>query len=194
MYKVPTIAKNRILCYAHLLNRFRVRKGHTHVQYFIYCIAPSLIPRVYLDYIILLLVDTSMLEETEENKKSFKIVMFDSQESRVNRSQGLTKEKEGTFKTLGLVAAQCNGIAACAYFWKIFTVLYIHYCTWLYMVCNIRTSFLSLVLISGPKMTLFEVNCWNDLFSLPFENGLVYPVWFDRACYARVNTFFVSVL
>ena len=28
------------------------------------------------------LVDTSMLEQTEENKKSFKIVMFDSQEKR----------------------------------------------------------------------------------------------------------------
>ena len=40
------------------------------------------------------LVDTSVLEETEEPKKSFKIVMFDSQESRVNRSQGLKKEKK----------------------------------------------------------------------------------------------------
>ena len=37
------------------------------------------------------LVNASMLEETEENKKSFKIVMLDSQESRVNRSQGLKK-------------------------------------------------------------------------------------------------------
>ena len=37
------------------------------------------------------LVDTSVLEETEENKKMFKIVMFDSQEPRVNRSQGLKK-------------------------------------------------------------------------------------------------------
>ena len=66
------------------------------------------------------LVDTSVLEETEENKKSFKIVMFDSEESRVNsnRSQGL----KGTFKNLGLVVAQCNGIAACAYSLKIFTV------------------------------------------------------------------------
>ena len=72
------------------------------------------------------LLDTSVLEATEENKKSFKIVMyscmFDSQEPRVNRSQGLKKEKEGTFKNLGLVAAQCNGIAACAYSLKIFTV------------------------------------------------------------------------
>ena len=68
------------------------------------------------------LVDTSMLEETEENKKSLKIVMFGSQESRVNRSQGLKKEKEGTFKNLGLVAAQCNDIATCAYSLKMFTV------------------------------------------------------------------------
>ena len=40
--------------------------------------------------------------------------MFDSQEYRQDRSQGLKKKKE-TFKKLGLVAAQCNGIAACAY-------------------------------------------------------------------------------
>ena len=61
------------------------------------------------------LVDTSVLEETKENKKMFKIVMFDSQESSVNRSQGLKKEKEETFKNLSLVAAQCNDIATCAY-------------------------------------------------------------------------------
>ena len=34
--------------------------------------------------------------------------MLDSQESRVNRSQGLKKEKEETFKNLGLLAAQFN--------------------------------------------------------------------------------------
>ena len=59
--------------------------------------------------------------------------MFDSQESRVNRSEGLKKEKEGTFKNLGLVAAQCNGITAYAYSLNIFTVytlLYLTYCTW----------------------------------------------------------------
>ena len=56
--------------------------------------------------------------------------MFDSQESRVNRSQDLKKEKEGTFKNLGLVAAQCNDIAACAYSLKKFTVQYIYYCTY----------------------------------------------------------------
>ena len=72
------------------------------------------------------LVDTRVLEETEENKKSFNIVMFDSQESRVNKSQGLEKEREETFKNLGLVAVQCNRIAACAYSLKTFVVLYIH--------------------------------------------------------------------
>ena len=41
--------------------------------------------------------------------------MFYSQVSLVNRSQGLKKKKEGTFKNLGLVAAQYNDIAACAY-------------------------------------------------------------------------------
>ena len=48
--------------------------------------------------------------------------MFDSEESRVNRSHGLKKEKKGTFKNLGLVTEQCNGITACAYSLKIFTV------------------------------------------------------------------------
>ena len=46
MYKVPTIAKIRMLRYVHLPNRFRVKKGHAHVQYFIYCIVSSLTSRV----------------------------------------------------------------------------------------------------------------------------------------------------
>ena len=76
------------------------------------------------------LVNTSVLEETEENKKSLKIVMFNSQESRVNRSQDLKKEKEGSFKNLGLVAAQCNGIFGLRLFFKniystIHTLLYL---------------------------------------------------------------------
>ena len=72
-------------------------------------------------------VDTRVLEDTEENKQWFKIVMFDSQE--VNRSQGLKKEKEGTFKNLGLAAAQCNDIAACDYSLKICTVHTLLYVT-----------------------------------------------------------------
>ena len=71
----------------------------------------------------------SAREETRENKKSLKIVMFDSQASRQHRPQGLKKEKEGTFKNLGLVAAQCNGIAACAYSLKISTVHTLLYLT-----------------------------------------------------------------
>ena len=71
----------------------------------------------------------SAREETRENKKSLKIVMFDSQASRQHRPQGLKKEKEGTFKNLGLVAAQCNGIAACAYSLKLFTVYTLLYLT-----------------------------------------------------------------
>ena len=70
-----------------------------------------------------------MLEESEEIKKTFKNVMFDSHESRVNRSQGLKKEKEGAFKKSGLVAAQCNGITACAYSLKVFTVHTLLYLT-----------------------------------------------------------------
>ena len=39
--------------------------------------------------------------------------MFDSQEYRQDRPQGVKKKKQ-TFTKLSLVAAQCNGIAACA--------------------------------------------------------------------------------
>ena len=31
-------------------------------------------------------------------------------------------------------------------------------------------------------------------FFFLFKNGLEYPVWFDRACYAHVDMFFVPVL
>ena len=55
--------------------------------------------------------------------------MIGSQEYRQDRPQGLKKKK--TFKNLGLVAAQCNGIAACAYSLKhILTVWYLRNCTW----------------------------------------------------------------
>ena len=53
--------------------------------------------------------------------------MFDSQEYPQDRPQDLKKEKTQTFKNLGLVAAQCNGIAACTYSQKY--LQYIHYCT-----------------------------------------------------------------
>ena len=43
MHRVPIMAKVIILCYAHLLNCFRVNKGHICVQYFVYCVASSLL-------------------------------------------------------------------------------------------------------------------------------------------------------
>ena len=55
--------------------------------------------------------------------------MFDSQVILVNRSHRFRKEKEGTFKNLGEVAAQCNGITACAYSLRIFTVHTLLYLT-----------------------------------------------------------------
>ena len=69
-----------------------------------------------------LLVDTRVLEKRQKkNKKSLKIVIFDSQVALVNRSQCLGKKKKEHSRKLGLVAAQRNGIAACAYSLKIFT-------------------------------------------------------------------------
>ena len=55
--------------------------------------------------------------------------MFDSQVSLANRSQGLEKKKDETFKNVGLVAAQCNGIADCTYSLEIFTVHTLLYLT-----------------------------------------------------------------
>ena len=60
--------------------------------------------------------------------------MFDSQEYPQDRPQDLKKEKTQTFKNLGLVAAQCNGIAACTYSLK---NTYSMVLTQLYMVCCI---------------------------------------------------------
>ena len=49
----------------------------------------------------------SASKEKEENKNSLKIITFDSQVSLVNTYvTGFGKEKEGTFKNLGLIAAQ----------------------------------------------------------------------------------------
>ena len=86
----------------------------------------------YSDPFKLWMTDTSRHQCARRDgrqQKMFKIVMFDSEKSRVNSSQSSKKEKKGTFKTLGLVAAQCNGIAACAYSLKIFTVHTLVYLT-----------------------------------------------------------------
>ena len=56
---------------------------------------------------------------------TLKIVMVDSQEYLQDTPQGLEKKKK-TSKNFGLVAAQCNGIAACAYSLKI----YLQHCTY----------------------------------------------------------------
>ena len=71
----------------------------------------------------------------------------------------MEKEKEGTFKNLGLIAAQYNVIAACAYSLKYLQyntyITVVPYCTW----SVVLRPLLSFVLINRPKMTLFEVDC-----------------------------------
>ena len=68
--------------------------------------------------------------------------MFISQEYRQDRPQGL-KNKKINIQKIGLVAAQCNGIAACAYsLKKILTVWYSCNCT-LSVVLKPLYSFLS---------------------------------------------------
>ena len=59
--------------------------------------------------------------------------MFDSQEYRQDRPQGLKKK---TCQNLGLVAGQCNSIAACAYSLKNI-LTYSMVLMQLYMVCCI---------------------------------------------------------
>ena len=43
-------------------------------------------------------------------------------------------------------------------------------------------------------MTLLGSVAEQTYFLSLLENGLEYPVWFDRACYAHVDMFFVPVL
>ena len=95
------------------------------------------------------LVDTRVLERRREktNKKS-KIVMFDFQEYRQDRPQGLKEKK--TFKNLGLVAAQCNVIVACAYSLKLLTVWYCTYAT-VHGLLYIKTLFYLLFGQTSPK-------------------------------------------
>ena len=55
------------------------------------------------------------------------------------RATGFEKERKKTFKKVGLVAAQCNDIAACAYSSK--NILTGMVLMQLCMVCCIKTSF-----------------------------------------------------
>ena len=119
-------------------------------------------------------VDTGVLcsEETEENKKSLKLVMFDSRVSLVNRSQGLEKKKRNIQEFRPCCSAMQWHSGLRLFFKNIYsTYITVPYCIWSVILRPLSSFFF----ISGPKTTLFEVDCWNDLFSLPFEKGLVYP-------------------
>ena len=78
------------------------------------------------------------------------------------------------------------------YLRTVHTLLYLT----VWSVGSIKTSFYLSFSRNGPKSTLFEVDCWNYLFSLPFEKRARIPclVW---SCvlwcmlYARVDSFFV---
>ena len=54
------------------------------------------------------------------------------------------------------------------------------YCAWSVVLRRL----LSFILINGPKTTLFEVNCWNNLFSFPFEKRARIPclAWSHVLC------------
>ena len=61
--------------------------------------------------------------------------MSDSQVSLESKGHSVWEKIRGTFKNLGLFAAQCNGIAVCAYSLKLLPCC---------MVCSIKTSFIFL--------------------------------------------------
>ena len=75
-----------------------------------------------------------MLEETEKNKKVQNCYVCSILKNLESIRHRVWKREEETFKNLGLVAAQCNDIGACAYSLKIFTIhtlLYLlPYYTW----------------------------------------------------------------
>ena len=83
------------------------------------------------------------------------IVIFESQKSHQNRSQALKKTTYWTSKNAGHVAAQCNGIAACAYSLK--NKLTVQCSTVQYnavqcnMICSIKTSSIFLLNKRAPN-------------------------------------------
>ena len=61
-----------------------------------------------LPYFTVLVNTIALARRRKKTKKSLKTVIFKSQKSHQDRSQGLKKTKYWTFKNLDLVAAQCN--------------------------------------------------------------------------------------
>ena len=130
-------------------------------------------------------------------QKSLQIVMFNSQESRQDRSQGLKKKKNEHSKNRpGRSATQWHcGLRL--FFKHIYsTCITVPYCTW----CVVLRPLFIFLFDKRSQTTLFEVDYWNDLISLPFEKRVHIPclVW-SRVlwcvCCMRVSIrFFVSVL
>ena len=98
-------------------------------------------------------------------QKLLKLVIFESQESHQDRPQGLNKTTYWTFKNLGRAAAQCNGIAACAY-----PLIKKHtYSTWVQYSTRsvVLRPLLAFFWTNGAQITLlFRVDWSKDLFSL----------------------------
>ena len=74
-----------------------------------------------------------MLEETEENKKSLKIVIFDSQVSLVNRSQGLERRRRNIQEYQALLQRNAMALRPALISLNIFTV---HIGTLLYLTLH----------------------------------------------------------
>ena len=100
--------------------------------------------------------------------------MSDSRESRVNRSQILEKEKE--------VQWHCD---LRLFFKNIYStcIITVPSCTW---SVALRPLFIFL-LDKRSQNNPFEVDCWSDLFSLPFEKRARIPclVWSRVLCACR---------
>ena len=96
------------------------------------------------------LVDARVREETEEHRRILKHCHVRCSRISSRQATGCEREKEGTFKNLGLVAAPCHG-----------TVLY-------NAGSVVLRPVLSFYWTNGPRRTLFRVGCRKDLCSLPF--------------------------
>ena len=113
--------------------------------------------------------------------------MFDSQEYRQDRLQGL-KKKKMNIKKLDLVAAQCNGIATCAYSLKnILIVWCLCNCTW---SVALRPLFSFILDKRTSNIPVYGRLLKRPLLSSFWKMG----PYFGHACYVCVDLFFFLVL
>ena len=105
-----------------------------------------------------------MLEETKGNKKSFEIVMLDSQKSRVNRSKDLKKKKEAKSEVKYFQTGRISSLG-------------------FRMSCGLSVNPISVRVIMYTKLVIF----WCAAYPLALCNCLLLPLRiFERFIFCRV--------